>query len=106
MLVPKSTLEQIEFYSVTEERIGGTYTDVDDVITLHFKQWWKRDKTIRIIRIVDAIDADSETFHHMHSESAIELITQLDDYIVSTFSDSPEKRKRSDVIKLVVDNER
>ncbi len=101
MLLPKSTLEQIECYEITQAKVLGEWQSMDDVIILHFKQWWKPDKTLTIRRLTTNIDNETQSFSHEHSAHAIMLLQQLADYMDSTFPDGEQPQTDATILSIV-----
>lgn len=103
MLLSKDLLTQVEHYTITcelEKYTGNPY----DIITLHFRQWWKRKQVIRNRRIIVRWLINKVTFVHDSSDETIELVEQLKQYIKSTLNDDndiPVKRNSNVVLQLV-----
>ena len=84
MILPKDFLAQIEYFEHTVEHTKST--TVNDVFILHFKQWWKPKRVIKIARRLTDF-TDEGTFQHHVTESAADLYNQLNNYATETFQE-------------------
>lgn len=75
MLLPETVLRQLEFY---EETSGKDSSDdyMESIITLHYKQWYKFKKVIRI-RWASNYNAKDQTIRHTETQDSVELRQQL-----------------------------
>jgi len=105
MILPKKIFDQISFWEHTVE-FGRGYR-VWDVFTIHFKQWWKFRKKIKIQRKIDFDDQNSNRFTHSPTPSAADLYNQLYNWSIQSWDEKLdsiqrkyEKNKSGNVIYL------
>ncbi len=101
MLLPKSTLEQIEFYVVTKSQSRDEPWVMNDIIRLHFKQWWKSEKVLTIARLTTSVDKEAGSFSHQQTEDAFMLIEQLYYYMESTFPEEEKEKTDATILSIV-----
>lgn len=79
MLLPKSLLDKLEFYSTTVTRIRKGFENRPCTqVTIHFKKWYRPSKTFTFEWICSKIEDDIRTYTEV--PEAVELINQLKKY--------------------------
>lgn len=92
MILPKEMFEQISFWDHTVKHGRGMH--VWDVFTIHFRQWWKPKKVIKIHREIDTRDCEPGYFTHRVTPSAADLYNQLNDWAIQTWDEKLDDIKR------------
>jgi len=98
MKLPQHLLEQIEYAECTSEYVDN---NLYDIFTIHFKQWWKRKRVIKIRRGSNVDRNNTSLITYTPSTNTNELMAQLDEFINSTFDKNNEdffanKKKEGD----------
>jgi len=86
MILPKKLFEKIEFFEHSIDQSCGP-VEVSDKFILHFRDWWRRKKVIKINRIIEHYNADDGSFVHRSTPGAADLYNQLNDWAISTFEE-------------------
>lgn len=81
MKLPKHKLEEIDFYSVNIVKHSPGYSDI---ITIHWKRWWKFNTKLFFMRPTKNIryseELDDTIYTYVESQECIQLRTQLKEY--------------------------
>lgn len=85
MILPKELFDKIEYFEHTMEHPSGH--TVYDVFTIHFKQWWRKKRVIKIHRVIYNYDCDTGMLRHRVTPSAADLYNQLNDWSTETFEE-------------------
>lgn len=93
MILPKDFFDKIEYFEHTMDHKLGT-TQVKDVFTIHFKQWWRIRKVIKIDRSIDNYSESEGTFTHKSTPGAADLYNQLNNWATQTFDEKLTSVKR------------
>ena len=92
MILPKELFDQISFWEHTVQHGRGYH--VWDVFTIHFRQWWKRKKVIKIHRVIDTTGCEPGFFHHNVTPSAADLYNQLNDWAIQSWDEKLDSVKQ------------
>lgn len=92
MILPKEIFDKIDYFEHTVEHKTGM--EVYDVFTIHFKDWWRRKRVIKIKRISFDYDKADGTFRHEVTPSAADLYNQLNKWAISTFDEKLDSVKK------------
>lgn len=81
MKLPKHKLEEIDFYFVNSV---NNFPGYSDVITIHWKQWWKLRTKLSFLRSTKNIryseELDDRIYTYVESRECAELRAQLKEY--------------------------
>ena len=98
-MITKRLLDSIEAFEV--ESTFGHYT-AHDVYTLHFRQWWKKNKVIKMGRKISKQDFDKGTFSHSQTPESTTFNDMLADHINRSYKNSNVKgMEKCPVLQLV-----
>jgi hypothetical protein len=75
MILPKSLLEQVEYYEV--KRCNTVY-GIHTKIILHFKKWWKWRKVFKFVW--DVSRRVEDTTYFKETEELVSVQQQLEEY--------------------------
>ena len=91
MILPKELFDKIEYWEhTTQNKNGWLY----DVFTVHFRQWWRRKRSISIAREMVDYDSESDTASYRITPSAADLYNQLNKWAIQTWDEKLDSVKR------------
>jgi len=82
MILPKDIMDNVSYYEYTTK---STSYEIYDIITLHFKQWWKKSKIIKTRRSKTIDKENTSVYTYTASPGVVDLLNQLDQQIMNTY---------------------
>lgn len=82
MILPKQIIDNISYFEYTTSNDGGI--NYYDVITLHFKQWWKRKKVMKIRRSATVNEDNPELYTFSAGSGVDAMLNQLNGTMAKT----------------------